>query len=32
VATISLATDHRGPAELVDAIIEQLPGLRSAQS
>ncbi|WP_230208235.1 shikimate kinase [Microlunatus sp. Gsoil 973] len=32
VATISLATDNRGPAELVDSIIEQLPGLRTARS
>lgn len=27
VATISLTTDHREPAELVASIIEQLPGL-----
>jgi len=31
VATISLATDRKEPAELVESIIRQLPGLQSTQ-
>lgn len=31
VATISLATDHQEPAELVESIIQQLPGLQPTQ-
>lgn len=32
VATIGLSTDHREPAELVEMIIAQLPGLQTPQS